>query len=43
MNFIKLWWKTRVLRQVVYRENGRPYDCKGLRYKGDLPFGGDQQ
>ena len=43
MNRIKLWWKTQVLRQVVYKPSGRPYDCKGLQFKGSKPFGEDVQ
>lgn len=32
-------WKTRVLKEVVYDEEGLPLDCKGLQIKGKgAPF-----
>ncbi len=43
MNFIKLWWKTQILRKVVYKDDGKPCDCKGLRFKGSQPFGEDTE
>jgi len=36
---IKLWWYTSILKKVVYKPDGKPYDCHGLRYEGRLPFG----
>ena len=38
---IKLWWYTSILKKVVYKPDGKPYDCHGLRYKGTRPFGED--
>ena len=40
-NSLIFWFKTRILRKVVYNEKGFPCDCKGLRFKGDEPFGKD--
>lgn len=36
---IKLWWKTQILREVVFGKQGHPVDCKGLQIKGEgQPF-----
>ncbi len=34
IKYIKFWWKTQILREVVFDERGDPIDCKGLQIKG---------
>jgi len=37
MNKLLLWFKTQVLKKVVYGEDGLPIDVRGLKVKGK-PF-----
>ena len=39
MNSIKLWWYTKVKKQVVFKEDGyTPFDCAGLQLVSGKPF-----
>jgi hypothetical protein len=39
MNRVTLWWKTQILKKVVFKDDGfTPYDCKGLQIVKGLPF-----